>query len=142
VIARNSTFTYKGKPVKVQQVVEELGVRYVLEGSVRKSGNQIRITAQLIDALKGHHLWGKQYDRNLSDIFALQDEITKEIITAMQVKLTAGEDVKAAARGTHNLEAYLKCLQANELMARINPESNALAKRLAEEANALDPEYA
>ncbi len=142
VIARNSTFAYKGKLVKVQQVAEELGVRYVLEGSVRKAGDKIRITAQLIDALNGHHLWGKQYDRNLSDIFAVQDEITKKIITAMQVKLTAGEEVKAAARGTNNLEAYLKCLQANELMARINPESNALAKQLAEEAIALDPKYA
>jgi TolB-like protein/class 3 adenylate cyclase len=81
VIARNSTFTYKGKPVKVQQVAEELGVRYVLEGSVRKAGDKIRISAQLIDALNGHHLWAKRYDRNLSDIFAVQDEITKEIMS-------------------------------------------------------------
>ena len=108
----NSTFTYKGKPVKVQQVAEELGVRYVLEGSVRKAGDKIRISAQLIDALNGHHLWAKRYDRNLSDIFAVQDEITKEIITAMQVKLTEGEDIRAAAKGTNNLEAYLKCVQA------------------------------
>jgi adenylate cyclase len=142
VIARNSTFTYKGKPVKVQQVAEELGVRYVLEGSVRKAGDKIRITAQLIDALNGHHLWAKQYDRNLKDIFAVQDEITKKIITAMQVKLTAGEDVKAAARGTNNLEAYLKCLQADVLIKRMNPECNALGRQLAEEAIALDPEYA
>jgi TolB-like protein len=132
VIARNSTFTYKGKPVKVQQVAEELGVRYVLEGSVRKGGDKVRVTAQLIDALNGHHLWAKQYDRNLDDIFAVQDDLTKEIITAMQVKLTEGEEVKAAAKGTTNLEAYLKCLQANELINRINPESNALAKQLAE----------
>jgi adenylate cyclase len=142
VIARNSTFTYKGKPVKVQQVSEDLGVRYVLEGSVRKAGDKIRISAQLIDALNGHHLWAKRYDRNLSDIFAVQDELTKEIITAMQVKLTEGEQVKAAAKGTNNLEAYLKYLQANEYMNRGNIESNALAKQLAEEAIALDPEYA
>jgi adenylate cyclase len=142
VIARNSTFTYKGKPVKVQQVSEELGVRYVLEGSVRKSGDKIRITAQLIDALSGHHLWAKRYDRNLDDIFAVQDEITKKIITAMQVKLTEGEQVRAAAGGTNNLEAYLKYLQANELITRLNVESNALGKQLAEEAVALDPEYA
>jgi len=142
VIARNSTFTYKGKPVKVQQVSEELGVRYVLEGSVRKAGNKVRITAQLIDALNGHHLWAQRYDRNLSDIFSVQDEITKNIITAMQVKLTEGEEVKAASKGTNNLEAYLKYLQANELINKINPESNALAKKLAEEAIALDPEYA
>jgi adenylate cyclase len=142
VIARNSTFTYKGKPIKVQQVSEELGVRYVLEGSVRKGGDKIRITAQLIDALNGHHLWAKRYDRNLSDIFAVQDEITKEIITAMQVKLTEGEQARATAKGTDNLEAYLKCLQANELIHRVNIESNALGKQLAEEAVALDPEYA
>jgi TolB-like protein/class 3 adenylate cyclase/Flp pilus assembly protein TadD len=142
VIARNSTFTYKGKPVKVQQVAEELGVQYVLEGSVRKGGDKIRITAQLIDAINGHHLWAKRYDRNLDDIFAVQDELTKEIITAMQVKLTVGEQARATAKGTDNLEAYLKCLQANELIHRVNIESNALGKQLAEEAVALDPEYA
>jgi len=142
VIARNSTFTYKGKPVKVQQVSEELGVQYVLEGSVRKAGDRLRITAQLIDALNGHHLWAERYDRNLSDIFAVQDEITKKIITAMQVKLTEGEQVRTAAKGTNNLEAYLKCLQANEYWNRLNIESNALAKQLTEEAIALDPEYA
>ncbi|MGB2928223.1 MAG: adenylate/guanylate cyclase domain-containing protein [Desulfobacterales bacterium] len=142
VIARNSTFTYKGKPVKVQQVSEELGVRYVLEGSVRKTGDRLRITAQLIDALNGHHLWAERYDRNIDDIFAVQDEITKKIITAMQVKLTEGEQVRTAAKGTNNLEAYLKCLQANEYWNRFNIESNALAKQLTEEAIALDPEYA
>jgi TolB-like protein/Tfp pilus assembly protein PilF len=142
VIARNSTFTYKGKSVKVQEVSEELGVRYVLEGSVRKGGDKIRITAQLIDALTGNHLWAEQYDRNLGDIFAVQDEITKKIITAMQVRLTEGEQARAVARGTENLEAYLKCLQANELALKHNIESNALVKQLAEEAIALDPEYA
>jgi adenylate cyclase len=123
-------------------VAEELGVRYVLEGSVRKSGDKIRITAQLVDALSGHHLWARQYDRNLSDIFAVQDEITKEIITALQVKLTEGEQARATAKGTNNLEAYLKCLQANEYAHQVNPESVALAIQLAEEAIALDPEYA
>ncbi|MCG2775995.1 MAG: adenylate/guanylate cyclase domain-containing protein [Desulfobacterales bacterium] len=142
VIARNSTFTYKGKPVKVQQVAEELGVRYVLEGSVRKAGDKIRVTAQLVDALNGHHLWAERYDRNLKDIFAVQDEITKKIITAMQVKLTEGEEVRVAAKGTNNLEAYLKYLQANELINRLNSDSNALGKQFAEEAIALDPEYA
>ena len=93
VIARNSTFTYKGKPVKVKQVSEELGVRYVLEGSVQKSGDRVRITAQLIDALTGHHLWAERYDRDLKDIFALQDEITMKVITGLQVELTAGEMV-------------------------------------------------
>jgi len=142
VIAQHSTFTYKGKPAKVQQVSKELGVRYILEGSVRKDKDKIRITAQLIDALTGNHLWSYQYDRNLEDIFAVQDEITKKIITAMQVKLTEGEQARTAARSTSNLEAYLKCLQANEYVSQINIESNALAKQLAEEAIALDPEYA
>ncbi|MGZ6248920.1 MAG: adenylate/guanylate cyclase domain-containing protein [Syntrophales bacterium] len=142
VIARNSTFTYKGKPVKVQQVSQELGVRYVLEGSVRKDGNNIRITAQLIDALTGNHLWAESYDRNLSGIFAVQGEITKKIITSMQVHLTEGEQAQAYARGTNNLEAYLKMLQGRELTDRVNPERNALARQLAEEAIALDPRYA
>jgi adenylate cyclase len=142
VIARNSTFTYKGEPVKVKQVAEELGVRYVLEGSVRKAGDKIRITAQLIDALAGHHLWAERYHGNLNDIFALQDEITKKIVTAMQVKLTEGEQVRAAGKGTNNLEAYLKYLQAIAYIERFNIESNALGRQLAEEAIALDPEYA
>ena len=90
VIARNSTFTYKGKPVKVQQVAEELGVQYVLEGSIQRSGDRVRISAQLVDAITGHHLWSDLYDRELKDIFALQDEITMKVTTAMQVKLTAG----------------------------------------------------
>jgi adenylate cyclase len=142
VIARNSTFTYKGKPVKVQQVSEELGVQYVLEGSVRKGGEKIRITAQLIDAITGKHLWAERYDRNNKDILSVQDNITKKIITALQVKLTEGEEVKVASKGTNNLDAYLKCLQASELINKINPESNALAKQLANEAIALDPDYA
>ena len=142
VIARNSTFTYKDKPVKVQQVSRELGVRYVLEGSVQKAGDRIRVTAQLVDATTGNHIWSERYDRELKDIFAVQDEITKKIITAMQVKLTEGEQVQAAAKGTNNLEAYLKCLQANEYLNRGNIQRNALAKQLAEEAIALDPEYA
>lgn len=83
VIARNSVFAYKGKPVKVQQVGRELGVHYVLEGSVRKSGERVRITAQLVDAATGHHLWAERYDRDLKDLFALQDEITKKVVTAM-----------------------------------------------------------
>ena len=142
VIARNSTFTYKGKPVKVQHVSEDLGVRYVLEGSVKIAGNRIRITAQLIDAINGLHLWAKQYDRNLEDLFAVQDELTKKIITAMQVKLTEGNRALTAAKGTENLEAYLKYLQANEYFYQSNRESMVLARKLAEEAIALDPGYA
>jgi adenylate cyclase len=95
VIARNSTFTYKGKPVKVQQVSEELGVRYVLEGSLRKAGDRVRITAQLVDATTGGHVWSERYDRDLKDIFAIQDDITMKIITAMEVKLTEGESASS-----------------------------------------------
>jgi adenylate cyclase len=142
VIARNSSFSYKGKPVKIKQVAEELGVRYVLEGSVRKAEDRVRITAQLIDALDGHHLWAERYDRHLKDIFALQDEITMKVINALQVELTEGEHARLWAKGTDNLEAYLKSLRARELYLVSTKESNALAQRTAEEAIALDPEYA
>jgi adenylate cyclase len=142
VIARNSTFTYKGKPVKVKQVSEELGVRYVLEGSVRRSGNQLRITAQLIDAITGHHLWADRYDRDQREVFALQDEITKKILTELQVKLTVGEQARLYGRGTDNLEAYIKVLQGREYYWRLDREGNIMARKLFEEAIALDPKYA
>jgi len=142
VIARNSTFAYKGKPVKIQQVSEELGVRYVLEGSVQKSGERVRVNAQLIDAIKGNHLWSETYDRELKDIFAVQDDITHKILTALHVELTQGEQVRVWARGTENLQAYLKILQAREKWIQMNKESNALARQLAEESIALDPDYA
>ncbi|MGD2125520.1 MAG: tetratricopeptide repeat protein [Desulfobacteraceae bacterium] len=141
VIARNSTFTYKGKPVKVQQVGRELGVKYVLEGSVRKAEDQVRIAAQLVDAQTGHHLWAERYDRELKDIFALQDEITMKIITAMGVRLTAGEESRLYAKGTENLDAYLKFLEGREHIFRFNKDDNLLARQRAEEAMALDPEY-
>jgi adenylate cyclase len=141
VIARNSTFTYKSKPVKVKQVSEELGVRYVLEGSVQRSADRIRITAQLIDALTGHHIWAERYDRDLKDIFAIQDEITMRIITSLEVTLTGGGTIRVQASGTNNLEAYLLCLQANDQIIRLNKDGNLLAKQLAEKAIALDPKY-
>jgi adenylate cyclase len=142
VIARNSSFSYKGKPVKIKQVAEELGVRYVLEGSVRKAEDRVRITAQLIDALDGHHLWAERYDRDLKDIFSLQDEIAMKVINSLQVQLTEGEHARLWAKGTDNLEAYLKSLRARELYLISTKENNALAQRFAEEAIALDPEYA
>ncbi len=142
VIASNSTFTYKDKAVTVKQVSEDLGVRYVLEGSVAKDGNTVRITAQLIDAFTSHHLWAQQYDRTLDDIFSVQDEIIKNIITFMQVELTEGEQVQASDKGTDNLEAYLKHLQALYKISKFDIENNALGKQLAEEAIALDPNYA
>jgi adenylate cyclase len=141
VIARNSTFTYKGKPVKVKQVSEELGVQFVIEGSVRRAGDKVRITAQLIDALSGHHLWAERYDRDLKDIFALQDEITMKVITALQVELTAGEMAGRIAKGTRNLDAFIKYMVAFELFNRLTKEGNAQARKILEEAIALDPEY-
>ena len=142
VIARNSTFTYKGKPVKVQQVSEEMGVQYVLEGSVQWSGDRVRIMAQLIDALKGHHLFSDRYDRGLKDIFTLQDEITIKVLTAMRVALTHGEQARAIDKGTKNLDAYLKLLQAFAHMQVPNKEKMALARQSVEESLALDPHYA
>jgi adenylate cyclase len=142
VIARNSSFTYKGKPVKVQQVSEELGVRYVLEGSVRKAEDKVRITAQLIDAISGHHLWAESYDRTLEDIFVLQDEIAMKIITELQVELTGIEGTRLAAPCSENLKAYLKYLEAVGHANRFAKEDIDAARRLAEEAIALDPGYA
>ena len=144
VIARNSTFTYKGKPVKVKQVSEELGVRYVLEGSVQRSGDRVRITAQLIDALTGDHLWAERYDRDLKDIFPLQDEITMKILTATQVKLTTGEQalgVEKYFRGKQGLDCYLKYLEGLKYFQGRNIEDNRVARRIAEEAIAMCPEF-
>ena len=142
VIARQSTFTYKGKPVKVQQISRELGVRYLMEGSVQRAGDHIRVTAQLIDAISGAHLWSESYVREMRDVFAVQDDIAQNILTALQVELTQGEQARVWARGTQNLQAYLKLLQAREKMLQMNKENNALAQRLSEETIALDPEYA
>ncbi len=142
VIARNSTFTYKGKPVKVQQVAEELGVQYVLEGSVRKMGDTVRITAQLVDALTGNHLMSERYEGDLKDVFAIQDDVTMKVLTSLRVKLTEGENARTFARGTKNLEAYLKLLQSYEQRQIYNKESLARVRQLAEEAVTLDPGYA
>ena len=141
IIARNSSFTYKGKPVMVRQVAEDLGVRYVLEGSVQRSGDRVRITAQFIDALKGHHLWSERYDRDLKDLFAIEDDITKRIITALQVMLTKGEQAAVLGKGTENLDAYLKCMEASEYLLRMNKDANLMARQRAEEAIALDSKY-
>ena len=115
VISRNSSFTYKGKPVKLKKVSRELGVRYVLEGSIQKSGDRVRINAQLIDAVSDQHLWAEHYDRGMKDIFALEDDIILKILTALHVNLISGEDGRVWAKGTKNLEAYLKLMQAREI---------------------------
>jgi TolB-like protein/Tfp pilus assembly protein PilF len=142
VIARNSTFTYKGKSVKVQQVAEDLGVQFVLEGSLRKVGDRIRISSQLTDALSGYHLWAERYDRTVKDIFTIQDEITKNIITALQVRLTEGEQARIYGKGTDNLEAYLKAMEANWLVYQSTKEQVFKARQLLEEAISLDSSYA
>ena len=143
VIARNSSFTYKGKPVTVKQVSEELGVRYVLEGSVQKSGNRVRITAQLINALSGHHLWSERYDRDLKDLFALQDEVTLKIIKAMQVKLTEGERLEAREkyfRGKEGLDCYLKVFEASYNLTLSTIEGTNKCRQIAEEIVTSCPE--
>ena len=142
VIARNSTFAYKNKPVNIKQAAEALGVRYVLEGSVQKTENRIRITAQLIDASTGRHQWAERYDRELKDIFALQDEITLEIITALQVVLTEGEQSRIHRGGTTSLEAFLKILKGREHHFRYTKEDMEIAKRMYKDALTLDPKYA
>ena len=154
VIARNSTFTYKGKPVKVQRVAEELGVRYVLEGSVQKSGDRyvlegsvqksgdrIRVTAQLIDAISGHHLWSERYDRKLTDLFAVQDEITQNIVGALEIKLTEREVTRARRGATSNVKAWEITRRGIRVFRRITKEDNVRARRMAQKAIALDPRY-
>jgi adenylate cyclase len=141
VIARNSTFSYKGKSVMAQQVGKELGVRYVLEGSVRKAGNRVRVTAQLIDAVTGYHLWAERYEREVRDIFALQDEIAMEILTALQVELTDGEQVLLGKGSTRNLEAWGYAVKASASTQEVTKEGNIRARRLLEKAVTLDPEY-
>ena len=142
VIASNSVFTYKGKPVKVQEVSRELGVRYVLEGSIRKADNRMRVAAQLIDATTGRHLWAERYDRELKDVFAVQDEITRKIVTAMEVKLTEGEQARIRRQGTNSVEAWEAYVQGLEALRRITREGNAEAERMTERAVALDPKFA
>ena len=142
VIARNSTFVYKGKAVKVQKVAEEMGVRYVLEGSVQRSEGRVRILVQLIDAIKGIHLWAERYDRDLKDLFVLQDEIAKQIMTALQVKLTEGEYASGVAGTTSNLKA-LECFwRGEEHFFRWAKEDNAAARQWAQKAVELDSKFA
>ena len=142
VIARNSSYSYKGKPVKVQEVGHNLGVGYVLEGSVQKSGDRIRITAQLIDAATGLHLWAESYKRDLKDLFSLQDDITRNVITALQVQLTDGETARIYGRVTDHVDAYLKVMKGRQHVFRVGRHDNLIARRLYEEAISLDPEYA
>jgi adenylate cyclase len=142
VIARNSTFTYKGKPVKVDQVGQELAVQYVLEGSVRKAGGRVRITAQLVDTSTGGHLWAERYDRDLEDIFALQDEVAQKIVSALAVKLTDDEQERLERRYANNLEAYDYFLRGLEYLSRYTKEANDEARSMFQRATDLDHGFA
>ena len=142
VIARNSVFTYKGKPIKVQKVAEDLGIRYVLEGSIQKASNRFRITGQLIDATTGHHLWAEKYDRVLEDFFAVQDEITLAIVSSLQVKLTDGDQALLRQRSTDNLEAWGLAVRGYGYWHRYTEEDNAKALELFQRAIEIDPDYA
>jgi TolB-like protein len=141
VIARNSTFVYKGQAVNIPQVGRELGVRYVLEGSVRRAGQRLRITAQLIDAKDGSHLWAERYDRQAEDVFDVQDEITRHVTTALQVTLVWGETARLWQDGTRNFEAWQYMAQAWDQWYAATRKGAAEARRLAELAVALDPDY-
>jgi adenylate cyclase len=142
VIAGNSTFTFKGRPTKLQNVSKELGVKYVLEGGVRKAGDQVRITVQLADATTGTELWAERYDRPFRDIFALQDEIVRRIVTTLNLQLTLAQQGFLIPRTTENLEAYDDLLRGTEYMLRFTKDGNGKARRMFEKAITLDPRYA
>jgi len=142
VISRNSSFVYKRKLVNVRQVGQDLGVRYVLEGSVRKAGNKVRITSQLIDSNTDGHVWAERFDRDLEDIFAVQDEVTQKIVTALQVQLSQVEQERLTHRDTDNLDAYDYLLRGKEYYLRFTREANQQARQLYEKAVELDPSYA
>jgi adenylate cyclase len=141
VIARNSTFMYKNRALDVRQVARELGVRYVLEGSVRRSGDRLRITAQLIEAASGNHIWAERYDRAVRDVFDVQDEITKEIVLALSVELTAGERALVFSRSTRSLEAWLEAMRGFGNWTEGSPIGIREALTHFERAVAIDPDY-
>ena len=145
VVARNTAFTFKGQTVDVKEVAKTLGVTYVLEGSVRKAGNRVRITAQLIDGAEGDHVWADRYDRDLDDIFEIQDEISKAIVDALKVKLLPEEKKAIEARGTSNVDAYNVYLMARQQWISGSfgdPRRDEAIVRLCQQATLLDPDYA
>ncbi len=142
VVARTSTSKYKNRSFDVSQVSENLGVQYVVEGSVRHSGRKIRVTVQFIDAIKGHHLWAERFDLESKEIFTVQDEIALKIMKTLHVRLQAGQSGSETGRGAKNLEAFLKSMEAREQVLRYTKEGNARARKLFEEVIALDPNYA
>jgi adenylate cyclase len=141
VIARNTAFTYRGRALNLKEVCGELGVRFALEGSVRRAGSRVRITAQLIDGASGGHVWAERYDRDLTDIFAVQDEVTREIVTALRVRITPDERRRVEARGTSSIEAYDRFLQGRQLFWQHTRESTEAAQQLFEQALALDATF-
>ena len=141
VIARNSSFAYKGRAVDLRSVARDLGVRHVLEGSVRKAGTRVRITAQLIDGRSGAHLWAERYDRELVDIFEIQDEVTRAIVDALKVHLTPDESARVGRRGTADVDAYDFYVRGRQQLQRYTAESVAEARQLFEQAIALDPNF-
>jgi TolB-like protein/cytochrome c-type biogenesis protein CcmH/NrfG len=141
VIARNSSFIYKGKSVHHKQIGEELGVSYVVEGSVRKDGDQVRITAQLVDVVTGSQLWGERYDRGLADVFAVQDEITQAVVAAIEPQLYAAEDFRARRKAPDNMAAWDLVMRALSHYWRVTQQDNLVAQALLEKAIAVDPGY-
>ena len=141
VIARNSTFVYKDRAVDVREVGRALEVAYVLEGSVRRSGERLRVTAQLAEARSGEHIWAERYDRHIDDLFAIQDDITREIVTALQIELTHGEEVRIRARSTSSFEAWELLQHAYAEHLEFTREGNAEAQRLIDRVLELDPNY-
>ena len=142
VIARNSTFQYKGRSVDVPEVARAFGVRYVVEGSVRRAGEQVRVTAQLIDAESGGHVWAERYDRELTDIFAVQDDITRQIVAALELELAGPASPAATRKLTDNVEAYDYFLRGRAYKDRTTRETNRLAEEMLDKAIALDPGFA
>jgi TolB-like protein/cytochrome c-type biogenesis protein CcmH/NrfG len=141
VIARNSSFIYKGKAVHLKQVAEELGVRYVVEGSVRKGGERVRITAQLNDVATGSHIWAERYDRDLADVFAVQDEITEAIVAAIEPQLYAAENFRAQRKAPDSMDAWDLVMRALSHYWRVTRQDNVVAQALLEKAIAIDPNY-
>jgi TolB-like protein len=141
VIARNSSFIYKGKAVHLKQVADELGVGYVVEGSVRKVGERVRITAQLNDVVTGSHIWAERYDRNLADVFAVQDEITEAIVAAIEPQLYAAENFRARRKLPDSMDAWDLVMRALSHYWRVTRQDNVVAQALLEKATAIDPHY-
>src|SRR5262249_6448919 len=139
VIARNSSFTYKGKSVHMKQIADELGVGYVLEGSVRKSGDRVRITAQLNDVATGSHIWAERYDRDIADVFAVQDEITDAIVGAIEPQLYAAENIHAQRKPPDSLDAWDLVMRALSHYWRVTRQDNVVAQALREKAIAINP---